>query len=176
MIYLKIWLQQQMIYLEIWYSNKSWKLKLMSLENISSNKAVGVHNIPVELFTKWQDDTIKMLGLVYKKGWKTKPLPRSWKRYIIIPKLKQWWKSCRTWLLELFPNLANHLNNSSTTHYVSKREDRQRPKNGGSVTYQLTIQFPLPKNELKYFFFLQPLNMFSPFLKLNIILQAFPIW
>ena len=59
-----------------------------ALGNITTNKANGGDGIPVKLFQILEDDTVKVLLLIYQQIWKTQQWPQDWKRsvFISIPK------------------------------------------------------------------------------------------
>ena len=52
---------------------------------ITTNKASGGDEIPVELFQILEDDAIKMLHLICQEIWKTQQWPQDWKRSVFIP-------------------------------------------------------------------------------------------
>ena len=51
-----------------------------ALGNITTNKANGGDGIPVKLFQILEDDTVKVLLLIYQQIWKTQQWPQDWKR------------------------------------------------------------------------------------------------
>ena len=59
-----------------------------ALESITTNKASGCEEIPVELFQIMKDDAAKVLHSICQQIWKTQQWPQDWKRsvYISIPK------------------------------------------------------------------------------------------
>ena len=59
-----------------------------ALESITTNKASGGDEIPVELFQILKDDAVKVLHSIYQQIWKTQQWPQDWKRsvFISIPK------------------------------------------------------------------------------------------
>ena len=59
-----------------------------ALESISTNKASGGDEIPVELFQILEDDAVKVLHSICQQTWKTQQWPQDWKRsgFIPIPK------------------------------------------------------------------------------------------
>ena len=59
-----------------------------ALESITTNKASGGDEIPVELFQILKDDTVKVLHSICQHIWKTQQWPQDWKRsvFIAIPK------------------------------------------------------------------------------------------
>ena len=56
-----------------------------ALESITTNKASGGDEIPVELFQIVKDDTVKMLHSICQQIWKTQQWPQDWKRSVFIP-------------------------------------------------------------------------------------------
>ena len=59
-----------------------------ALESITTNKANGGDEIPVELFQILKDDAVKVLYSICQQIWKTQQWPQDWKRsvFISIPK------------------------------------------------------------------------------------------
>ena len=59
-----------------------------ALESITTNKASGGDEIPVELFQILKDDAVKELHAICQQIWKTQQWPQDWKRsvFIQIPK------------------------------------------------------------------------------------------
>ena len=56
-----------------------------ALESITTNKASGGDEIPVELFQILKDDAVKMLHSICQQIWKTQLWPQDWKRSVFIP-------------------------------------------------------------------------------------------
>ena len=56
-----------------------------ALETITTNKASGGDEIPVELFQILKDDAVTVLHSICQKIWKTQPWPQDWKRSVFIP-------------------------------------------------------------------------------------------
>ena len=58
------------------------------LESITTNKASGGDEIPVELLQILKDDAVKVLHSICQPIWKTQQWPQDWKRsvFISIPK------------------------------------------------------------------------------------------
>ena len=56
-----------------------------ALRNITTNKASGGDEIPVELFQILKDNAVKVLRSIYQQIWKTQQWPQDWKRSIFIP-------------------------------------------------------------------------------------------
>ena len=56
-----------------------------ALGSITTNKASGGDEIPVELFQILKDDAVKMLHSIYQQIWKTEHWPQDWKRSVFIP-------------------------------------------------------------------------------------------
>ena len=56
-----------------------------ALESITTNKASGGDEIPVELFQILKDDAIKVLHSICQQIWKTQQWPQDWKRAVFIP-------------------------------------------------------------------------------------------
>ena len=59
-----------------------------ALESITTNKASGDDEIPVELFQILKDDAVTVLHSICQQIWKTQQWPQDWKRsvFILIPK------------------------------------------------------------------------------------------
>ena len=59
-----------------------------ALESITTNKASGGDEIPVELFQNLKDDVVKVLHSICQQIWKIQHWPQDWKRslFILIPK------------------------------------------------------------------------------------------
>ena len=51
-----------------------------ALENITTNKASGGDEIPVELFQILKDDAVKVLHSICQQIWKTQQWPQDWKK------------------------------------------------------------------------------------------------
>ena len=56
-----------------------------ALESITTNKARGDDEIPVELFQILKDDAVKVLHSICQQIWKTQQRPQDWKRSVFIP-------------------------------------------------------------------------------------------
>ena len=56
-----------------------------ALECITTKKASGGDEIPVELFQILKDDAVKMLYSICQQSWKTQQWPQDWKRSVFIP-------------------------------------------------------------------------------------------
>ena len=56
-----------------------------ALGSITTNKAGGGVEIPVELFQILKDDAVKVLYTIYQKIWKTQQWPQDRKRSVFIP-------------------------------------------------------------------------------------------
>ena len=56
-----------------------------ALGSITTNKASGGDEIPVELFQILKDDSVKMLHSIHQQIWKTQQWPQDWKRSVFIP-------------------------------------------------------------------------------------------
>ena len=65
-----------------------WELK-WALGTITTNKASGGDEIPVELFQILKDDAVKRLYSICQQTWKTQPWPQHWKRSVFIPNPKK---------------------------------------------------------------------------------------
>ena len=52
---------------------------------ITTNKASGGDEIPVELFQILKDDAVKVLHSICQQIWKTQQWPQDWKRSVFIP-------------------------------------------------------------------------------------------
>ena len=57
----------------------------VGLRNITTDKASGGNEIPVELFQILKDDTVKVLHSIYQHIWKTQQWPQNRKRSVFIP-------------------------------------------------------------------------------------------
>ena len=53
--------------------------------SITTNKASGGDEIPVELFQILKDDAVKVLHSMCQQIWKTQQWPQDWKRSVFIP-------------------------------------------------------------------------------------------
>ena len=56
-----------------------------ALESITTNKASGDDEIPVELFQILKDDAVKVLYSICQRIGKTHTWPQDWKRSVFIP-------------------------------------------------------------------------------------------
>ena len=56
-----------------------------ALGSITTNKAHGGDEIPVELFQIPKDDAAKMLHSICQQIWRTQKWPQDWKRSVFIP-------------------------------------------------------------------------------------------
>ena len=56
-----------------------------ALGSITTNKASGGDQIPVELFLILKDDAVKVLHSTCQQIWKTQQWPQDWKRSVFIP-------------------------------------------------------------------------------------------
>ena len=56
-----------------------------ALGSITTNKASGGDEIPVELFQILNDDAVKVLQSIGQQIWKTQQWPQDWKRSVFIP-------------------------------------------------------------------------------------------
>ena len=56
-----------------------------ALESITTNKASGGDEIPIELFQILKDDAVKMLHSICQQIGKTQQWPQDWKRSVFIP-------------------------------------------------------------------------------------------
>ena len=56
-----------------------------ALGSITTSKALGGDEIPVELFQILKDDALKVLHSICQQIWKTHPWPQDWKRSAFIP-------------------------------------------------------------------------------------------
>ena len=56
-----------------------------ALESITTNKASGGDEIPVELVQILKDDAVKVLHLICQQIWKAQQWPQGWKRSVFIP-------------------------------------------------------------------------------------------
>ena len=60
-----------------------------ALKSITTNKASGGDEIPVELFQILQDDVMKVLHSICQQIWKTQQWSQDWKISVFIPILKK---------------------------------------------------------------------------------------
>ena len=60
-----------------------------ALGSITTNKARGGDEIPVELFQILKDDAVKVLHSTCQEIWKTQQRPQDWKWSVFIPILKK---------------------------------------------------------------------------------------
>ena len=58
---------------------------MQSQVGITTNKAKGDDEIPVELFQIPKDDAVKVLHSICQHIWKTQQWPQDWKRSVFIP-------------------------------------------------------------------------------------------
>ena len=56
-----------------------------ALGSITTKKASGGDEIPVELFQTLKDDAVKVLHSICQHIWKTQQWPQDWKRSVFIP-------------------------------------------------------------------------------------------
>ena len=56
-----------------------------ALGNITTNKACGGDDIPVELLQILKDDAVKVLHSICQQIWKTQQWPQDWKMSVFIP-------------------------------------------------------------------------------------------
>jgi len=56
-----------------------------ALGSITTNKASGGNEIPVELFQILKDEVVKVLHSICQQIWKTQQWPQDWKRSVFIP-------------------------------------------------------------------------------------------
>ena len=56
-----------------------------ALESITTNKASGGDEIPVELLQILKDDSVKVLHSICQQIWETQQWPQDWKRSVFIP-------------------------------------------------------------------------------------------
>ena len=57
----------------------------LALGSITTNKASGNDEIPVELFQILEDDAVKVLHSICQQIWKTQQWPQDWERSVFIP-------------------------------------------------------------------------------------------
>ena len=67
-----------------------------ALESITTKKASGDDEIPVELFQILKDDAVKVLHSICQQIWKIQQWPQDWKKsvFIAIPKKDSSTKEC----------------------------------------------------------------------------------
>ena len=56
-----------------------------ALGSITTNKAKGGDEIPVELFQILKDDDVKVMHSICQQIWKIQQWPQDWKRSVFIP-------------------------------------------------------------------------------------------
>ena len=56
-----------------------------ALESITTNKASGGDEIPVELFQILKNDAVEVLHSICQQIWKTQQWPQDWERSVFIP-------------------------------------------------------------------------------------------
>ena len=56
-----------------------------ALESMTTDKASGGDEIPVELFQILKDDVVKVLYSICEQIWKPQQWPQDWKRSVFIP-------------------------------------------------------------------------------------------
>ena len=56
-----------------------------ALDSITTNKASGGDEIPVDLVQTLKDDAVKALLSICQQIWKTQQWPQDWKRSLFIP-------------------------------------------------------------------------------------------
>ena len=56
-----------------------------ALGSITTNKASGSDEVPVELFQILKDDAVKVLHSICQQTWKTQQWPQDWKMSVFIP-------------------------------------------------------------------------------------------
>ena len=69
---------------EIEENNRMGKTRDL-FKSITTNKASGGDEIPVELFQIPKDDAVKVLHSICQQIWKTQQWPQDWKRSVFIP-------------------------------------------------------------------------------------------
>ena len=73
---------------------------MQSQVGITTNKAKGDDEIPVELFQIPKDDAVKVLHSICQHIWKTQQWPQDWKRSAFLPIPKKGnakeFSNCRT--------------------------------------------------------------------------------
>ena len=60
-----------------------------ALGSITTNKASGGHEIPVELFQNLKDDAMKELHSICEQIWKTQQWPQDWKKSVFNSSSKE---------------------------------------------------------------------------------------
>ena len=66
-------------------NNSRYLLICYAPDYITTNKASGGDDIPVELFQVLKDDVVKVLHSICQQIWKTQQWPQDWKRAVFIP-------------------------------------------------------------------------------------------
>ena len=81
-----------------------------SLRNITTDKASGGDEIPVELFQILKDDAVKVLHSICQQIRKTQQWPQDWKRSVFISILKKDnAKECSNYCIEALISHASRL-------------------------------------------------------------------
>ena len=84
-----------------------------ALESITTNKASGGDEIPVELFQILKDDAVEVLHSICQQIWKTQQWPQDWKRSVFIPIPKKGHvKECSNYHTTA---LISHINNAQNS-------------------------------------------------------------
>ena len=66
-------------------NNSRYLLICYAPDYITTNKASGGDDIPVELFQVLKDDVVKVLHSICQQIWKTQQWPQDWKKSVYIP-------------------------------------------------------------------------------------------
>ena len=75
-----------------------------ALGNITTNKASGGDEIPLELFQILKDNAVKVLYSICQQFWKTQQWPQDWKKVSFHSSLKE--RQCQR-MLKLMHNCNN---------------------------------------------------------------------
>ena len=75
-----------------------------ALGNITTNKASGGDEIPLELFQILKDNAVKVLYSICQQFWKTQQWPQDWKKVSFHSNLKE--RQCQR-MLKLMHNCNN---------------------------------------------------------------------
>ena len=76
----EFWQENALVIANTLFQQHKW-----AVGSITTNKASGGDEIPIELFQTLKDGAVKMLQSIYQEIWKTQQWPQDWKRSVFIP-------------------------------------------------------------------------------------------
>ena len=76
----EFWQENALVIANTLFQQHKW-----AVGSITTNKARGGDEIPIELFQTLKDGAVKMLQSIYQEIWKTQQWPQDWKRSVFIP-------------------------------------------------------------------------------------------